>query len=311
MGLGIRAHTVEDGMKKRFIAPERRQRLVQPNPDLDLLVNEIVELRPLPVVALRVLELAEGERFSAHELAQSISSDQALTAKVLRLSNSAYYGFPRRITTVRDAVVLLGFRAVRSATLASCVIDSLPGGEIIDPIVSWRFSVTVAMLAEVLSRATREHTDEAFTAGILHNIGRLALDQHRPRLLERAVRLAADEKLPLVEAEREVMGFTDAEVGGALALHWNFPSNLGDAVARHQLDVDALPDPRSLAAYVVRARLFARASGLTDGLDVPAQAEPAAEWGIPPVSRTLAQSGGMAGIQEKVNAFVESAVSRA
>ena len=126
--------------------------VVDPNPELDLVVNEIAELRPLPVVALRVLELAEGDRFSAHELAQTVSADQALTAKILRLSNSAYYGFPRRITTVRDAVVLLGFRAVRSATLASCVIEALPGGQVLDPVEAWRFSVSVGMLAEVLSR---------------------------------------------------------------------------------------------------------------------------------------------------------------
>ncbi len=85
---------------------------MQAYPALDELVNQIGELRPINAVATRILQLTESERFSAHELATVISSDQALTAKMLRLSNSAYYGFPRRITTVRDAVVLLGFRAV-------------------------------------------------------------------------------------------------------------------------------------------------------------------------------------------------------
>ena len=290
--------------------PESGTGLVQPSPNLDLLVNEIAELRPLPVVALRVLELAESDRFSAHELAQAISSDQALTAKVLRLSNSAYYGFPRRITTVRDAVVLLGFRAIRSATLASCIIDALPGGQVVDPLLAWRFSVTVGMLAEVLSRATREHADEAFTAGVLHNIGRLALDQHRPRLLERAMRVRDEQHVTLAEAEREVLGFTDAELGGALALHWNFPVELAEAVALHRLDVNALPEPNSLAAFVVRARLYARTFGLTDGVDLPSNDRPAPEWAVPPISRSLEQAGGMSGIEEKVNAFVESAIAR-
>ena len=284
--------------------------VVDSNPELDLLVNEIAELRPLPAVALRVLELAEGDRFSAHELAQTVSADQALTAKILRLSNSAYYGFPRRITTVRDAVVLLGFRAVRSATLASCVIETLPGGQVLDAVEAWRFSVTVGMLAEVLSRATREHTDEAFTAGVLHNIGRLAIDQHRPRDLRRCIEVAQERSWTIDQAEREVMGFTDAEVGGALALHWNFPQPLAEAVARHNLDVNALPDPRSLAAFVVRARLFARASGVTDGVDLRPAAPPAAEWRVPPISRSLAQTGGVAGIAERVAAFVESASAR-
>ena len=281
------------------------------NPELDLLVAEIADLRPLPAAALRALEIAESERFSAHELAQAVASDQALTAKILRLSNSAYYGFPRRITTVRDAVVLLGFRAVRSATLASCVITTLPGGEVMDPVRAWRFSVSVGMLAEVLSHATREHADEAFTAGVLHNIGRVALDQHRPRLLQQAMRAAAAQGWTLAEAQRQTMGFTDSDLGGALALHWNFPTDLADAVARHHLDVNDLPDPGSLAAHVIRARMFARASGITDGVEPPSTEPPAQEWGLPPLSRSLAQTGGLDGILEKVAAFVESAIARA
>jgi HD-like signal output (HDOD) protein len=88
-------------------------------------VTTIADLHPMQVVGTRILEVTEGEQFSAHQLAQVISADQALTAKMLRVANSAYYSYPRRITTVRDAVVILGFRAVRSATLASCVMDTL------------------------------------------------------------------------------------------------------------------------------------------------------------------------------------------
>lgn len=280
---------------------------MEPNPSLDLLIAEIAELQPLPVVAVRVLEIAEGEQFSAHELAQAISADQALTAKLLRLSNSAYYGFPRRISTVRDAVVLLGFRAVRSATLASCVIDALPGGRVIDAMTAWRYSVTVGLLAEVLARATRQHQDEAFTAGVLHNIGRMALDQHRPRELHTA-RLAAErDNVTMAEAQRATLGFTDAELGGALALHWNFPEPLARAVERHHLDVNALPDPASLEAFVVRARLFARANGINDGFEVDVRRPPSsAEWHSGPVSSALHQSGGIDGILERVSAFMQS-----
>ena len=282
--------------------------LVEPNPALDMVIAEVAELRPLPMVAVRVLEISEGERFSAHELAQTIATDQALTSKVLRLSNSAYYGFPRRISTVRDAVVLLGFRAVRSATLASCVIDTLPGGEVLDPVEAWRFSVTVGLLAEVMARATRIHQDEAFTAGVIHNIGRLALDQQRPRELAAARVLAAQRGMTIPEAQRAVLGFTDAELGGALALHWNFPTDLAEAVAGHQLDVGHLPDPKSVTAQVVRARMYARASGITDGYEGRLTRDRAGrEWTDPPVGPALAQSGGLDGILQKVAAFIENA----
>ena len=278
-----------------------------PHPDIDLLIGEIADMQPLPVVAVRVLEIADGQQFSAHELSQAIAADQALTAKVLRLSNSAYYGFPRRITTVRDAVVLLGFRAVRSATLASCVIDTMPGGKVLDPMEAWRYSMVVGLLAEVLARASKRHQDEAFTAGILHNIGRLALDQHRPRQLAEAKRVMQERGLAAADAEREVFGFTSSEIGGALALHWNFPSPLAEVVARHQLDMDALPDPESLSAYVIRARVFARAAKITDGFEEPITRRPPSVWDNAPVQKQMQQSGGLDGILERVDAFLQSA----
>jgi HD-like signal output (HDOD) protein len=274
------------------------------NAELDLLVQEVAELRPLPSVALRVLKIAESEHFSAHELAQAIGTDAALTAKMLRLANSAYYGFPRRISTVRDAVVLLGFRAVRSATLATCVIETMPRGAHIDDRPFWHFSITVAMLAEVLARSARRHTDEAYTAGVLHNIGRLALDQHRPDMLRRAILLAEREQMSLPDAERALLGYTDAQVGGALALHWNFPADLAAAVAQHQQPIEAL-ERDSLAGLVVRARDFARDRGMTDGVEPATEREPDRDWLIGPVAPVLAQAGGFDGVLERAAAFVE------
>ena len=279
----------------------------EPHPEIDVLIGEIADMQPLPVVAVRVLEIADGQQFSAHELSQAIAADQALTAKVLRLSNSAYYGFPRRITTVRDAVVLLGFRAVRSATLASCVIETVPGGKVLDAMQAWRYSMVVGLLAEVLARASKRHQDEAFTAGILHNIGRLALDQHRPARLAEAKRIAEERRVPTAEAEHEVFGFTSSDLGGALALHWNFPPALAEVVARHQLDLNALPDPESLSAYVIRARMFARAASITDGFESPLSRLGPSAWDDAPVQKQMTQSGGLDGILERVDAFLASA----
>ena len=277
--------------------------------ELDLLVREIAELRPLPSVALRVLEIAESEHFSAHELAQTIGTDAALTTKMLRLANSAYYGFPRRISTVRDAVVLLGFRAVRSATLATCVIDAMPRGVQADERAFWHFSITVGMLAEVLARSARLHAEEAFTAGVLHNIGRLALDQHRPDALRRAMHLAAAEGMTLPEAEYALLGYSDAELGGALALHWNFPIELATAVAEHQRPIAQITDRNSLAAFVVRSRDFALARGLSDGVEEQlAPHEPERDWLVAPIAPFLAQGGGFQGLSERAAAFIDQTI---
>jgi HD-like signal output (HDOD) protein len=282
---------------------------MQAYPTLEELVNEIAELRPIGAVATRILQLTEGDRFSAHELATVISSDQALTAKMLRLANSAYYGFPRRITTVRDAVVLLGFRAVRSATLASCVIDAVPGSTHINYQRFWHYSVSVGMLAEVLGRAHRVHQDEAFTAGVLHNIGRLALDQHAPQALQDALLLARTHQASLHEAEQRLLGYSDAELGGALALHWNFPAPLAQAVGQHVLRTEELPDPHSVSALVVRARAFARSYGLDDGVESGSAGPAPGEWSVPPVSVALKRAGGIEGVLDRVEAFMEHTVA--
>ena len=281
-----------------------------PYPTLDQIVDELSELRPLNPVAQRIIALAEDERFSAHELAAVIASDAALTARMLKLANSAYYGFPRRISTVRDAVVLLGFRAVRATTLATCLIDAMPGGRVLDEAAFWRFSVSVGMLAELLARAEGVAPDEAFTAGVLHGIGRLALDQGLPDGLEHAVRHAQQHELTLLDAELDVLGYSDAQLGATLCERWALPAPLVEAVAGHMLDVERLPPEGSLTSVVVRARVFARSSGLSDGIEVAVKAPPRPEWAAPPLSVALDRAGGIEGVLGRVSAFIDSAIVR-
>jgi HD-like signal output (HDOD) protein len=262
-------------------------------------------------VASAVLRITEGDRFSAHELGKVLATDQALSAKVLRLSNSAYYGYPRRIGTVRDAIVLIGFRAVRSAVLASCVIDAVGQADVIDYREFWRYSVNVGVLSEIAAQAENGPYEEAFTAGVLHNIGRLALAQHMPEPFRECVRLAARDGIGLHEVERATFGFTDAELGGALAQHWNFPEALALAVLHHPLNVYAVPEEEgSLTSYVVRGRAFVRAYGLSDSVDV-SHARPApGEWTRPPLSTALVRAGGADGVLERVRLFLDSTGAR-
>jgi hypothetical protein len=149
-------------------------------PALQDLSESIAKLSPLLAAAMAILRITEHDRFSAHELASTIGSDQALTGKLLRLADSAYYGFSRTIGTVRDAVVLLGFRTVRATTLASSVIDTLRGSTHVNYDAFWYHSVCTGMLAEVLARTEGVHQDEAFIGGVLHNIGLMVIDQQRP-----------------------------------------------------------------------------------------------------------------------------------
>ena len=305
---GERGAAVDPFAEARIRLREQLARTALPSTHagLDEVVAEIADLRPLPQVALKILALDDGA-FSAHQLAAIVTKDQALTAKLLRLANSPYYGYARRISSVRDAVVLLGFRAVRSATLASCVMEAVPPSPNLDYEAFWRFSVATGMLAEVLVRTERTAQEDAFTAGVLHQIGVLALDQVRPQALHDAIARSRTGEVTLHEAERQILGFTDAEFGGAVALHWNFPEPLVGAVRDHARPLDTLPDPTSLTATVLRARMFVRAYGLGDGVTAYTEpAPPSAEWDNPPLSVTLRQSGGMANVMERVEAFVGS-----
>lgn len=275
---------------------------------LDEMVAGVAELRPLPAVAFRILELSDDGKFSAHELASLIASDQALTSKILRLANSPFYGFARRITTVRDAVVLLGFRAVRQSTLAACVVGDDRRSTNLDYDAFWQFCVATGMLAEVLARTEGRYQDQAFTAGVLHQVGVLALDQFRSDLLRSVVeRTAAGASRSA--AEREILGFTTADLGGALADHWGFPADLVAAIGGQTRPVDELASEGGLGAIVGRARLYARAYGLPDGVAAAEQSSPPEEWSAGPLSVSLRQAGGMEKILERVGAFMVAAAA--
>ncbi|MEZ4502580.1 MAG: HDOD domain-containing protein [Dehalococcoidia bacterium] len=277
-------------------------------PTVRELAQRVAELRPIGAVAARTLQLTEGDQFSAHELARVIASDQVLTTKLLRLANSAYYGFPRRISTVRDAVVLLGFREVRATTIASSVIDAMNETTVLNRRDFWFFSVATGMLAEVLARADHINQGEAFTAGVVHQIGRLALDQHEPELLRAIVRLATHQHISIHEAESAVLGYTDADLGAVLAEMWNFPPPLIEAVRLHHRSLADVPDPRSLAAQVIRAREFARSYGMSNGIESTEREDPPDDWLAPAISGALASSGGAEGIFERVSVFLEHAL---
>ncbi len=277
--------------------------VAEPQPSDLLSISTEAARRPLPLVALRVLEVGEFDRFSAHELSQAIASDPALTGHVLRLANSRYFGFPRRISTVRDAVVFLGFRAVRSAALACCLAQAQarPPDDVLDRRAVWRFSVIVGLLAEVLARAEGAYTDTAFIGGVLHGVGRLALAERRPDDFARALAAAQRDGVPLVEQQLRLLGYTDASLARTIVRAWGFPTALCDAAAAADTE---RPDRASLAALVREARAYALARGESDGADARLEA-PAPLWATPRVGSALEQAGGWRGVLDRAALFLD------
>ena len=271
---------------------------------LQSLTAEIGDLQPLSPIVLSVLKLTEASPLSARDLGELISGDEALAAKVLRVANSAYYGRARSVSDIRAATTLLGFREVRALAIA---ISMQREAELTPPFECeqfWRYSLVVGLAAELLAEVERADRGDALTAGALHNLGRLALAQYQPASLAAALELAREKRVDAHTAERRLLGFTDAELGGSLAQLWDFPPPLVAAIAHHADRYPARPNPRDLASSVVRARAFVRSQGLSDGSDDARIRDAPTEWQVPPLGKAVARAGGIDGLVARVDALV-------
>lgn len=287
------------------------ERTPEQEDDFQALLALVSELQPLPAVALRLIAIAEDARFSAQDLADTVRVDQALTLKILRLSNSPFFGLPRRITSIREAIVLLGFREVRSLALSACVLDPLVRDALdeagIDYDVFWLNSMVVAHLAQALAIVEGVDQDQGFTAGLVHNIGRLALAQHRPDHLKAATLEARASRTTIHEAQTRLLGYSDAELGAAVANAWAFPMPLIESIENHARPLSEVPDRRSLDSIVIRARRFARSHGVGDGVEV-ITTRPVAdiEWRSPDAERALRKLGGVDGILQRARGYLDT-----
>ncbi len=199
-------------------------------------VRSISKLTTLPQIATTVLELVENPKTSASKLGEVISSDQVLTARILKLANSAYYGFPRRISTLNLAIVVLGFNALRDLVMSISVIDQFTNT--IDPEWEverfWRHAFIVGMGARQMARQQRQAlAGEAFVAGLLHDIGYLVMIQHFPKIFEKTYEFARERNVPLIHAEYTLWGFSHAEIGAWLAEGWNLPEKIVRVIRFH------------------------------------------------------------------------------
>jgi len=198
----------------------------------ELVQKKIKELPPLPLAVQKLVAIMEDQSSSAEDVTEILSSDQALAGKVLKLSNSSFYGLSGEVATISRAVVILGFSAVRNLATGLGVIKLL-GKPSTDGIQRdfWSHAVTAAAAAYVVAR----HTDypdpeEAFIAGLLHDLGQLLLVLAVPDQFKEVVALGCDR---MTENEQKLIGVTHNKAGQQLLKHWKLPKNLCDAVRFH------------------------------------------------------------------------------
>ena len=194
-------------------------------------------LPTLSPVLQRITLILEDPRASAHQVAAAIEGDQVMTSKVLRLVNSAFYGFPRKVASVSQAVVILGLATVKNLVLGTAVMEAFrggPEGRRFHRQAFWRHSLGCAVAARVLGgRLGVDRDEHCFVAGLLHDLGKVVLDVFFQEAYDEAVALAEKENLLLVTAEERVLGITHAEVGEILAEVWQFPPALVEALRFH------------------------------------------------------------------------------
>lgn len=206
------------------------------------LVSGVVRLVSLPEVCIRVNEMLEDPLVSASDIGKVISQDTGLTARLLKIVNSAFYGFPSRIETVSRAVTVIGLRELRGLVLAASAVEAFSKipNDILNMVRFWRHSVYCGVVAQLLAeRCHVLHSERLFVAGMLHDIGKLILCHRMPDEMRNYLQLAEQDARPGYEIEQEIFGFDHADVGGELMRVWQMPMTLISAVQHHHLPQDA------------------------------------------------------------------------
>ena len=211
-----------------------RQAQVSSPQEISALIDHAVDMHTLPVVVLEAHRIMESDQASAQDIANLLTRDPALAGRILKLANSPYYGFRRRIGNLTQAIVILGFQAVKNLMLTATVIDRLTVEDgALNFTEFWAHSVATALTAgELASRTFSPHSDEAYIAGLLHDVGKLVVAQHLPDHAAR-IREQRDAGQGELEAEREVLGLDHTDVGHRIIASWGLPSSLAEAVRDH------------------------------------------------------------------------------
>lgn len=238
-----------------------------------LTLEEVVENTPdlpaLPAATLAVMRESQSPTSTAHSVARFLSQDQALTARVLRLANSAFYGMQRRIASPDEAVIVLGMRAVRNlAMIASTYhwMDKPLRGYALAPHEFWEHSLSTAVASQVLAQGISPGaTDLAFTCGLLHDLGKVALSAWFENRAVTIDAIAAKLDLTTEQAERRVLGFDHQDVGGRLAEKWNLPKVIVEAISYHHTPSSCFPDSAMVDIVHVADYLASTSSVTTHG----------------------------------------------
>lgn len=238
------------------------------------LMRQVDDLPTLPSVVTQIITMVEDPETSAADMNSVISQDPSLTAKVLKLVNSAFYGFSRQISTVREAVVILGFNRVKSLALSASVFEVFqgPGTEEFDRVGLWEHSIATGVGAEIVGeRIKYPNPEELLVGGILHNIGKVIIDLYFHDDLKEIFNYIRDKNCMMLEAEKAILGIGHPEIGAWLAKEWNLPEDIYNTIRYYHSPFDAPEGSRTLPMLINVGDIFARTKdiGWTGDEEIP------------------------------------------
>lgn len=246
------------------------------NRELEIMIMTASDLPTIPVVATKVMQLIESGNASAEDLAKVVASDPAVAARVLKISNSSFYGCQRQIQTLSHAIVVLGFGTLKSLVVAASVKQVYQPYGLTEKML-WEHSFGAGLAARIIAKETRmASTEEAFLGGLFHDIGKIIMNTMSSTQFHEVMQKCYNDGIAFEDAERQVYSYTHSEVGGLVIKKWNFPDALMYAVLNHhalEFPEDEDPVLVNLACVVGLADILCHKAGIgirepDDELDV-------------------------------------------
>lgn len=235
------------------------------NKELETAIMTAGDLPTIPVVATKVMQLMEAETTTAEELARVVASDPAVAARVIKISNSSFYGCQRQIQTLSTAIVILGFNTLKSLVVAASVKQVYKPFGLTEKML-WEHSFAAGLAARMIASSTRAaNEEEAFLGGLFHDIGKIIMNSLDKEKFQQVMQRCYNEGLTFEEAESSVFPFKHDEVGAYVVKKWNFPLAMTNAILQHhKLQFDEHDDiyQMNLTAVIALADMFCLKMGI-------------------------------------------------
>jgi putative nucleotidyltransferase with HDIG domain len=232
--------------------------------DIEQIILKTCDLPTMPVVAEKVMMLVADPDATTEQLQKVISADQALAARILKIANSAFYASVRKINTISEAVVIIGFNTLRSIVLTASSREIYKRFGLTEKML-WEHSMGAAISAGVIAKDLKlPNQEEAYLGGLLHDVGKVVLDNSDPQKFADVMEMVYNEQMSFRMAEQEVYGFSHVDVGAMVIRKWKLSENLEMAV-RHQYNPKWLsmdPNLMKLTAVVNLANQFCLRLGI-------------------------------------------------